>query len=253
MINPLFARLFYDMMNNMKTLLTYLSARIQSVSPLAQPVFLGVFAATILITILMPGGFVLGPTLLSFVVMIYADPDRVVPAGAGLILSPIDGYITGTAENTALPIEFDQNKTQADDFTRISFRLSFRGCRTVRAHATGTIREILRFTPEPTPEKSSYSWTRMDGIAILIEDSTGDETALVLSGALIPDQIRLTIKVGDTVMAGDKIGMILFFGTGDLYVPTATPLLRTSTHHLMAGETVIQAASFPYAPHFRTA
>ncbi len=241
------------MMNNMKTLLTYLLSRIQSVPPLAQPVFLGVFAATILITLLMPGGLILGPALLSFIIMIYADPNRVIPSGTGLILAPIDGYITHVTENTALPIEFDQNKTQTDAFTQISFRLSFRGCRTIRIHTSGTIREVLRFTPEPNPEKSFYSWSRMDGIAILIEDLNGNETALVVSGALIPEQIRLTIKVGDSVLAGDKIGMILFFGTGDIYVPTTAPLLRTITHHLMAGETVIQAASFPYTPHFRTA
>lgn len=236
----------------MKNVLTYLAARIQSVSPSAQPIFLGAFAAAILMTLLAPGGLILGPALLAFMVMIYADPAREVPTGSGLVLSPIDGYITDTIDNVGLPLQFDQNKTQTDEFIKMGFRLSFRGCRTVRAPITGTVREILRLTPEPDGMDTLSAWTQMDSIALLITDPNDREFALVLSGVLIPEQIRVTVKVGDSVTAGDRLGIVLFFATGALYVPNTTPLLRTRSHHLMAGETVVQAASFPYAPLFHT-
>ncbi len=241
------------MMNTMKTILTYLIARVQSVSNLAQTVFLGAFAVAILITLIMPGGTILGPALLAFILMIYADPTRQIPAGSGLVLSPLDGYVTNTIQKVALPLQFDQNKSQTDDFTQIDLRLSFRGCRTLRAPVTGTIREILRFTPDTTNQSTLSSWAHMDGIAVLISDDQDREYAIVLSGALIPEQIRLTVKVGDTVVAGDRIGIVLFFATGQLFVPNTTPILRARSHHLMAGETVIQAASFPYTPLFHEA
>ena len=239
----------------MKQVLHYITETVRSASPHGLPVLIALFAVTLVLALV--GGGLAWPVVLILIaaIAVYADRPRHVPEGTGLVLAPVDGYITGVIENQGLPLAFDRNNNQTESFRRITFRGSVRNCRVVRAPVSGTVREILRATPGDTMAKDATSgmpWSHMDNVSILIAGEDGAEFALVLRGVLIPHQIVLSVQVGDVVRAGDQIGLARFYVTADVYVAPFAPLLRTPGHMVMAGETVLMAASFQHAPMFRT-
>lgn len=224
----------------MKAIFDYILGRIYAVSPHGQPVLIVILAATVLLALISGNLAFLALLMGVFVIAIYADPPRMVTNAPEVVLSPVDGYITAVKTNQGLPLTFDQNKDQSETFTCVHLRQSFRLCRVLRAPVSGKITEILRFTPDHPQKTDGPNWRQMDGAALLLADDFGHETALVIHGVLVPHQIVMGVSVGQTVRAGDRLGLVRFFGTVDVYVNQAAgPLHRTETNGVIAGETVL--------------
>lgn len=216
----------------------------------ARTVLAVMVAITLVFMAISPILFMIGLALTLLAGAFYNDATRQIPEGSGLALAPIDGHITGITRNVGLPFAFDQAKDQTENFIRIDANQRLVAPRIFRAPLAGTIREILRYTPDEDNETKT-DWSRMDGVAILVETPDNAEYALVINAPLIPQQIHLKVKVGDTVQPGDRLGIVLLYATSQLYLRNPAPLLRTTGHQIVAGETVLQAATFQGTPLYR--
>ena len=227
-------------------ILTSLRTHLSAFPPMLLPVLLA--AAVISALLMAVSGFLgtLGLVLVGTMAAVYADPERAVPVlGPAGVIAPIDGrFVTGETP-VGLPLAFEQAKDQQEHYTRLHLVQSFSGARTLRMPTDGTLVEILRLSNDPQEAavdggKPLTPWR--DEVSLLIRGDNDVEYALVLQAPFVPRQIWLTVKEGDQLKAGDRMGLVLGWTTAELYVPANPPLRVAPTHHLYGGETVIQAA-----------
>lgn len=222
--------------------------------PPAPFVLLCLMAMTVIFGFLSTTLFAVSLVLTCWAIRAYMDPPRAVPDIAGSVIAPMDSAFTALTRELGLPLSFDQAKDQAEHFMRLDFTPTLCGGRVFRAPVTGTIQEILRFTPDTQDQKSTTfpnMWSQMDGVAILFAGHDGTETALVLDAPLIPRQIHLAVKQGDIVNAGDRLGVILVTARANLYLKEGSALLKPTGHHVRAGETILMHPSVHAAPTHR--
>jgi phosphatidylserine decarboxylase precursor-related protein len=216
---------------------------LRSFSPLVLPILLTACLLAFILALLSDVLALLMAGMIIVMILAYCDPPRAVPADDRVALSPLDGMITAINSGRGLPLCFDQAKDQTEHFTSITMQQSLFGGRTVRAPITGTIIEIVN-TDIQTGDNEKPSWARGDDIAILLRDEQGVESALLLHGYYIPHQIRLSIETGAKIIAGDRLGIILGLGHAELLIlHTIDTLARTTTQHIIAGETILAGSS----------
>ena len=159
-----------------------------------------------------PWGAVPAGILVLFVLFFFRDPERIVPAGEGLVLSPADGRV---AEVRSAP-----------DGTRVSVFLSVFNCHINRSPVTGSVVEA-RHTPglfHPAWQgRASHENERNH---LVIRSDSGDYGVTQVAGVLAR-RIVCTKSIGDVVSRGERIGLIRFGSRTDLHLPPGVePLVR---------------------------
>jgi phosphatidylserine decarboxylase len=180
---------------------------------------------------LMPVGICLG----LFCVYFFRDPTRVPPARPGTILAPADGRVTSVAPGIP-PAELGLGSTSR---CRISIFLSVLNVHVNRVPATGTVTRIAyrhgAFL-NASLDKASEANER-NAIALRLPD--GRELAVVQIAGLIARRILCSLREGDAVHAGDRLGIIRFGSRTDLYLPEGVESLVREGQTMIGGETVV--------------
>lgn len=236
------------------TYLQYIQTHLRAYPPSALPLLLGAAAVTLLLALVAGELAMIGLFVVILMLVVYGDPGRAVPMADGMVVAPADAMITALEQHTGLPLIFEQANDQIEHFTRLTMRQRVFGGRTLRAPITGTVVEIVGSTSIGTAADDAAAlplWQRYAEMSVLLRDPSGQEYALAVRAPLVPNQIWMTITTGQTVQAGDRIGLIALIGVVDLYLPDQKIMYKASGQRTVAGETVIAVASGP-APVFRT-
>jgi phosphatidylserine decarboxylase len=123
--------------------------------------------------------------------------------------------------------------------TRISVFLSVLDVHIVRTPVGG---KLVRTTYVPGKflnaelDKASEENERL---ALVIETPSGDKIGLVLIAGLIARRIVTFVKEGDSVEAGQRIGLIRFGSRADVYLPDAAVPLVEIGQTAVGGETAL--------------
>lgn len=158
----------------------------------------------------------------------FRDPERSVPAGVGMVLSPADGRVTAVEE-------------AEDHFVgpavRVSIFLSPLDVHINRAPITGLVVDTAytrgRFLAAYNPEAGEVN----ERCAIRIQ---GDARVTVVQVAgVVARRIVCRVAAGDKLDAGQRIGMIRFGSRTDCYMPRGTEVRVTPGDHVVGGVTVI--------------
>jgi len=156
--------------------------------------------------------------LLVFVVSFFRDPERGVPEGRGLMLSPADGKVVEVAEVNEP--DFIQGRA-----VRIGIFLSVFNVHVNRAPCAGVVRSLGyhrgRFRNAMLPAAAEQN----ENNAIGIECADARATRIVvrqIAGA-IARRIVCDCAEGQPLSAGQRIGMIKFGSRTELYVPAGAP------------------------------
>jgi phosphatidylserine decarboxylase len=75
--------------------------------------------------------------------------------------------------------------------------------------------------------------------ALVIETASGDKIGVVLIAGLIARRIVTFVSEGDSVAAGERIGLIRFGSRVDVYVPASAEILAVAGQTAIGGETVL--------------
>jgi phosphatidylserine decarboxylase len=165
----------------------------------------------------------------------FRDPERVIPARAGLVVSGADGKIA--AITRAVPPRELQLGTEP--LTRISVFLSIFDVHIVRAPVGG---RIVRSAYVPGAflnaelDKASEENERQ---ALVIESEKGRKTGLVLIAGLIARRIVTFVGEGASVAQGERVGLIRFGSRVDVYLPEGARVLAEIGQTAIGGETVL--------------
>ena len=165
----------------------------------------------------------------------FRDPDRVTPLREGLVVAPADGRIAAI-DTVVPPVELGLGPAQRQ---RISTFLSILDVHITRAPVAGRIARSI-YVPgaffNAALDKASEENERR---AVIIERPDGVEIAVVQIAGLVARRIVAFVHEGDTVGAGERIGLLRFGSRVDVYLPPGKTALVAVGQLAIAGETVL--------------
>ena len=143
-------------------------------------------------------------------VVFFRDPPRVVPAQAGVVLSPADGRV--------VRIDEARDPYADRDALRISIFMSLFNLHANRASVDGIVRQA-HYIPGQFVNADLDTASRHHERNALVIDSNGQIVTLVQVAGLIARRILCWVKPGDTLTRGQRYGLIRFGARVDVYLP----------------------------------
>ncbi len=189
----------------------------------------------------------LGWPLLALSVGVFAffrDPERVVPQGERLLVSPADGLVSLITQVPPPPeLQHDSEDggrgLGTEPVMRISIFMSVFDVHINRSPIAGTIRRIVyipgRFMNADL-DKASEENERQH---VLVARADGTPIGFTQIAGLVARRIVPFVKPGDIVAAGQRVGLIRFGSRVDLYLPAGTEPTVLLGQRVIAGETVL--------------
>jgi phosphatidylserine decarboxylase len=171
-------------------------------------------------------GTVLALVLLFF----FRDPDRPLPADQALIVSPADGVVmaAGPADASAPPGEWQQ----------ITIFLSPLDVHVNRAPVSGRVTKVAykagRFLPAYRVESGAVNeqsevWVDHDGQTAVFRQVVG----------VLARRVVLRVKEGDTLVVGQRVGVMKFGSRMDVFLPPSVAVLVKKGDRVVGAETVL--------------
>ncbi len=198
--------------------------------------FIGGFAlaSLILFWLWAPLGWVL--TLATvWCVYFFRDPPRVTPVRDGIVVAPADGRVSQIV-NAAPPPELNLG---AQPLPRISIFMSVFDCHINRSPVAGRIERIVYRAGKFLSADLDKASKDNERNALVIATAIGQRLAVIQIAGLVARRIVPFTREGETVSAGQRIGMIRFGSRVDVYLPAGTRFLAAEGQTAIAGETVL--------------
>jgi len=166
-----------------------------------------------------------------FVAFFFRDPERPVPTGAGLVVSPADGRIVKIAPAPeANPL--------GPGAIQVSIFLSIFDVHVNRAPIAGRIARVDYHEGEFLPAFDDKASLRNEQNSVLVEGDAGRVAFKQIAG-LIARRIVFRKRVGDAVDRGERVGLIKFGSRVDVFVPAAARLRVASGQRVTGGLSVV--------------
>ncbi len=204
------------------------------IHPEGYPFIVGfAIASLLLFWVWTPLGWI-GCILTVWCIAFFRDPPRVTPLRDGLVVSPADGRVS-LVVNAVPPEELGLGQRP---LPRVSIFLSVFDCHVNRSPVSGRIERMVYrkgLFLNADLDKASEDNERN---AFLIA-TAGRQIGVVQIAGLIARRIVPFVAEGQSVAAGDRIGMIRFGSRVDVYLPEGTAALVAEGQSSIAGETVI--------------
>jgi phosphatidylserine decarboxylase len=197
--------------------------------------FIGVaaLAALILMWLWPPLGWF--ATLVTlWCVYFFRDPERVTPTREGVIVAPADGRISRVA-GAVPPPELGLGTLP---LLRISVFMSVFDCHVNRSPLAGRIERMVYRAGKFLSADLDKASEDNERNAFVIAAANGTRIAVIQIAGLVARRIVPFVREGETVGAGQRIGMIRFGSRVDVYLPEGTRALVAEGQTAIAGETV---------------
>ena len=179
-----------------------------------------------------PGSGTIVLLLAAFIVYFFRDPEREIPQGERLILSPADGKVV-----TIKPFP-DWKGPFGEPLMRVSIFLSVFDVHVNRAPLAALVQEVTH-----TPGRFLAAWgeeASQENEQTLIHFATPDGDVWVkLIAGLIARRIVCRVKPGQKVSAGERIGLIRFGSRVDCILPAAAVMRVRRGQMVKGGSTIL--------------
>jgi phosphatidylserine decarboxylase len=144
----------------------------------------------------------------AFFLWFFRDPERVIPAENGLVVSPADGRVTAVA-----PAELD-----GAPLTRVSIFLNIFSVHVNRSPVAGTIESVEYRRGSFRNAMNSASSGENEQNVVTIR-SEGQIIVFKQIAGLLARRIVFSKKIGDQVDRGERVGLIKFGSRTDVFLP----------------------------------
>lgn len=178
---------------------------------------------------------VIGLILSLWCCYFFRDPERVVPIGDQLIVSPADGVIQ-KIEDVPLPLNLSDT---GEIRTRVSIFLNVFNVHVNRVPASGKIKKLYYHPGKffnASLDKASEFNERQE---VLMQMDNGTEIAFSQIAGLIARRIVCDLKEGQEVKAGERFGIIRFGSRMDVYLPKGISPTVSVGQTVIGGESII--------------
>jgi phosphatidylserine decarboxylase len=216
------------------SVLNSIRSQLAPINPEGYP-FIGGFAlASLILFWLWPPLGWLGTLLTAWCAYFFRDPVRVTPLAEGLVVSPADGRVSLVA-NAVPPAELALGTAP---LPRVSIFMSVFDCHVNRAPIGGRIARIV-YTPGKFLNADLDKASEDNERNALVIASLAGQVGVVQIAGLIARRIVCWVKEGQSIGAGERVGMIRFGSRVDVYLPAGAVPLVAEGQTALAGETVI--------------
>ncbi len=178
--------------------------------------------------------FLIGIAVTLFIVYFFRDPERKIPTGENLVVSPADGWIIAL-EEVSFPVEGYTDER----YRKISIFMTVFDVHVNRMPCSGTIRAVKYKPGKFLPAQQSKASFENEKNLVILKTTTGCPVALVQVAGILARRISFWRKEGEFVSKGERIGMIRFGSRVDLYVPLKWILKASKGQKVRAGETIL--------------
>jgi phosphatidylserine decarboxylase len=224
-------------------------SQLSPIHPLGYP-FIGgfAFASLILFWIWSPLGWI-GTVATLWCAYFFRDPARVTPVRDGIVVAPADGRISQIT-NAVPPSDLGLGERP---LPRISIFMSVFNCHVNRSPVSGRIERVVYRAGKFLSADLDKASEDNERNSFLIS-TAGARIGVIQIAGLVARRIVPFAHEGETVAAGQRIGMIRFGSRVDVYLPEGAKALAAEGQTAIAGETVIADLKSPEASRtFRAA
>lgn len=177
----------------------------------------------------------IGVGLTVWVYYFFRDPERVVPDGDNIMVSPADGLVS-LLEPAVPPAELGLGE---EEMMRVSIFMSVFNCHVNRVPTSGVIEKVAyrpgKFLNASLDKASSDN--ERNGITVRLAD--GRRYGVVQIAGLVARRILCWSKEGDAMERAERFGLIRFGSRLDVYMPAGASVRVAIGQTMIAGETVI--------------
>jgi phosphatidylserine decarboxylase len=166
--------------------------------------------------------------LAAFIFYFFRDPERVIPADFGAIVSPADGRVVVVTdeENAGRPGK------------RMSIFLAIWNVHVNRSPATGVITDMKYCPGKFSAAMRASASTDNEQNVINLDTDAGEITFKQIAG-LIARRVVCWKKPGDRVARGERVGLVRFGSRADLWLPRDSELLVKVGDHVKGGSSIV--------------
>ena len=166
--------------------------------------------------------------LAVFIFSFFRDPDRVIPAEAGAVVSPGDGRVVVVMdeENAGRPGK------------RISIFLAVWNVHVNRSPATGTITKMEYRPGKFLAAMRERASVENEQNVFTLSTDAGEMVFKQIAG-LIARRVVSWKKAGDKVLRGERIGLVRFGSRVDIWVPSNAEILVKLGQNVKGGSSVL--------------
>ncbi|MCY4400365.1 MAG: phosphatidylserine decarboxylase family protein [Gemmatimonadetes bacterium] len=169
--------------------------------------------------------------LTLFVAYFFRDPERTIPPDPDVVVSPADGRVMSVGR-------VDGEDFMAGTATRVTIFLNIFNVHVQRAPLGGRVGHYAyhpgRYLPAWREEASSDN----ERASLGLETDAGPLLVRQIAG-LVARRIVTYPREGDTVIRGDRIGLIRFGSRVDLFLPPDWPVTVEAGDAVRGGETAV--------------
>jgi len=222
-------------MSERHTVLDSITSAFVPIHPEGHKFILGFGVAALILFLLAPPLGWLGVIATLACAYFFRDPERVTPQRPGLVVSSGDGKVVSIG---TVPAAKELALGDAL-FTRVSVFLSVLDVHVVRAPVAGRVVHSAYVPGKFLNAELDKASEENERRAMVIETPAGEKIGVVLIAGLIARRIVTFASEGDSVAAGERIGLIRFGSRVDVYMPAAAEVLVAAGQTALGGETVL--------------
>jgi phosphatidylserine decarboxylase len=169
--------------------------------------------------------------VMLFMAFFFRDPERTIPEGKGIFVSPADGKVI------LIKDVYEKDYLKADS-KEISIFMSIFDVHVNRAPCDGNV-SVKKHSPGKFLIAHKHAASiENENTVMLLEGKDGKILVRQVAGFLAR-RIVCRVKVGDVLRHGERYGMIKFGSRLDVYLPKDTEIKVKLGDKVKAGETVI--------------
>ena len=198
--------------------------------------FIAIFSlvSLVLYFVYAPLGWV-GLVLTLWCIYFFRNPDRVTPEREGLLISPADGIVQMIAE-VAPPKELDMG---TDPVVRVSVFMNVFDCHVNRIPCDGRIGRLVYVPGQFLNASFDKASEENERQMIRIDLDSGAFVGAVQIAGLVARRIICYLEDDQTVLAGERFGLIRFGSRVDVYLPPSAVSQVVIGQKCISGETII--------------
>jgi len=172
----------------------------------------------------------LGCIWFVLVAQFFRDPERISPTGDRFVLSPADGKIISIGEAIESPL--------TPPGVRVSIFMSPLNVHVNRSPMNG---RITRFEHNRGKFQSAFkpAAARENEHTLIVMETNYGTIAFKQVAGFLARRIVFHPRTGDTLRAGERVGMIRFGSRADIFLPDTVRIGVKLGDHVTAGETII--------------
>ncbi|MCF8069734.1 MAG: phosphatidylserine decarboxylase family protein [Desulfobacterales bacterium] len=208
----------------------------QTAFPVAREGYPFIFFSGFVVAVFAILGFkclsIIGLIVTVFICFFFRDPDRVIPNGEGMFVSPADGRIVYINR-------VDETPFYDGPCLKISIFMSVFNVHVNRVPYEGEIKKISYFPGKFFNASLDKASKDNEHNAVYLETTKGKRICFVQIAGLIARRIICKVQKDEHVLRGQRFGIICFGSRVDVYLPEGVKIGASVGDKVSAGSSVL--------------